>query len=307
MHVFDCTERLRQRGARAAESGPRAVLLLTAALISASLIGCGPQEAPPPGIEPGEYHEQQFSFVRSKMGWVRVDSSSGEAWTVALNGDGGWTARGGAPDLAGEPARNGRFLVRHVQPSRNTVRVGEAPPDPVLIRLDRATGRAWLLDSEEATSWTLLRESGAPPVAPAEPAAATPEPASAPSRPMSRSKVLQEDSPDEYPILKGDQLGVTPEEKKKTVETLRTARTKTELPLKMRRWAVRQLGQVDPDLAVPELLTVLQDAEPILVVEAVEQLASIGRASTIPQILKLQDHPDASVRDAVAKAVVEVE
>ncbi len=282
-------------------SGLLRVGLLALALLAGLLAGCGPQPtAPAADASDGS---ERFVFLRARMGLARVDTSTGQVWTVPVNGDGGWKPIGAAPDLAGEPARNGRFQAMNVPPPRNATRLGAQSSGPVLMRVDRATGRAWLLESEIATSWTAVGESGQAPVP--EPAApVSPPPAAPPKTPAAADSGSPEAA---YPILTGEQLGTTPDEKQKTLETLRTARSKSELPLKMRIWAVRQLGELDPELAVPELLAVLGDPDPALVAEAVRQLGRIGRASTLPEILKLQDHPDAGVRAAVSEVVVEVQ
>ena len=272
-------------------------------LLCALIVACGPQSTAPTQSAGGE--AERFRFIRGKMGIVRIDTSSGQVWTVPLNGDGGWAPRGEAPDLADRPARFGRFDVMNIVQPRNVTRLGKQS-DPVLIRVDRETGRSWLLETEEAQSWVAIRDTGEPAVARSTPAPAATAPPAAGTRP-SGSRVLDEGTADQYPILTGDQLGVTPEEKQETLATLRAARTKEGLPQKMRVWSVRQLGQVDPDLAVPELLEVLGDEDPVVVVEAITQLGQIGRASTIPRILTLKDHPDPQVREAVSKIVVEVQ
>ncbi len=277
--------------------------LLVMALVGALLAGCGPQSTAPSAGNGGG--PERFVFVRARLGLVRVDTSTGQVWTVPVNGDGGWEPRGAAPDLGDEPARNGRFQVMNVPPPRSN-RLGAGADSPPLMRVDRATGRTWLLESEAAMSWMAVGESGQAPVA--EPVAPTPQPTPTPRPAQPQAGTTGGDVPEAaYPILTGDQLGTTPDEKKKTLETLRTARTKTELPVKMRVWAVRQLGEVDPELAVPELLDSLSDGDPVIVAEAVRQLGRIGRGSTIPEILKLKDHPDAGVREAVSEVVVEVQ
>jgi hypothetical protein len=274
-------------------------------ILSAALIGCGPQ---PQAAAGASQEAERFGFIRARVGVVRIDTSTGQVWTVPTNGDGGWAPRGAEPDAMGLPTRNGRYRVMSIASPRGNVRVG-GQTDPVLMRVDRETGRGWLLESEDATAWVAIRDASAPVVgttgssSPSTPAATA---SAAPVAPRG-SRVLDESTDDQYPILTGDQLGVTPEEKQQTIETLRTARTKEGLPRKMRIWSVRQLGQVDPDLAVPELLVALEDDDPAVVAEAVTQLGQIGRASTIPRILKLRDHPDAEVREAVSTVIVEVE
>jgi hypothetical protein len=292
--------------------------LASAALIA---VACGPAGQPAGSSANGEL--ERFEFIRGRMGVVRVDTNTGQVWTVPLSGDGGWEPLGDAPGLAGEPTGAGRFRVMNVaQRSSAASRFGKgSDASAVMVRVDRRTGRGWFLESEDATTWTPVGDDaaaptlaetetsgGATPSAPAvAPATGTTPPSTGTSTSQATgSRVLDENSPEMYPILTGDQLGVTPEEKQKTLSTLHAARTKQELPHKMRLWAVRQLGQVDPDLAVPELIEVLDDPDSRLVAEAVRQLGQIGRASSIPPILRLQNHSDADVRRAVSEVVVEV-
>jgi hypothetical protein len=177
----------------------------------------------------------------------------------------------------------------------------------LLVRVDHMTGRAWLLQSEDSDVWILVRDPDGPPEAPAGSTTPTESPArGAGTDTGSSSRALDPGESDVYPILTGDQLGATPKEKQETLTTLHNALTKEGLPPKMRLWAVRQLGELEPDLAIPELLVVLDDGDPVIVAEAVRQLGRTRRASTIPRILQLQNHPDAGVRAAVAETVVEV-
>ena len=200
----------------AAATAPRATRrargpLLALGLLCALLAGCGPQ-ATAPSASGDSGDRERFVFLRARLGLVRVDTSNGQVWTVPVNGDGGWVARGAAPDLAGEAARNGRFNVMNVPMPRNAPRQGQADA-PVIMRVDRATGRTWLLESEDATSWVMVGDSGQDPVA--EPAAPS-QPAAAASSTPSAQPSASAGTPDAaYPILTGDQLGTTPEEKKR--------------------------------------------------------------------------------------------
>jgi len=142
---------------------------------------------------------------------------------------------------------------------------------------------------------------------PATPGAAKPATTPTPA-PTPRAAVPgRTGTADDYPILTGDALGATPEERQETFDTLHNALVKEGMPQKMRVWAVRQLGVLDPEMSVPELLSVLDDSDGLVVAEAVEQLGRIGQASTLPRIIALRNHPDERVRSAVSAVVVEVE
>lgn len=277
-------------------------LVLTTALVALGLLGCSPP------AKSGGSEDDNFELIRAKVGLVRFDSRTGQVWGTALNGDGGWEAIGAAPDLLATPARPGRFQVMGISQRANTRYIGGEPA--IMVRLDADSGRTWLLESQDSTEWTLVREregTGAPTAMPmptptsaspaASPAASTPQAAGAPTDDGTGTA-------DDFPILTGDDLGATPEDRQKTLETLHNALAKEGMPQKMRVWAVRQLGELDPDMSVPELLVVLDDSDGLVVAEAVQQLGKIGKASTLPRIVSMRNHPDERVRAAVAEVVV---
>jgi hypothetical protein len=302
----------------------RSLLLVAAALLALGTLACGDEHGDGEqckachGGHGGGSGAERFEFGRARMGMFRTDSQTGRVWLMPLNGDGGWIERGTAPDLAGLAARNGRFEVLSIGPLREPVGRGAQSDKAVLVRFDLSTGRTWLLASEEAQTWTLATESTPPldlPPAPGEDGGASSTTAgdaeassSSPGSDQSAaaSEALDESSSKAYPILTGDQLGVTPEEKQESLDTLHNALTKEGLPRKMRLWAVRQLGELDPDLSVPELIVVLDDEDPVIVAEAVRQLGRSNRSSALAPVLKLRNHPDAGVRAAVAETVVAV-
>lgn len=273
-------------------AGRRSRALLALGLIMAMCtlaLGCSPATQT---TNDDGYATENFEFVRSKLGIVRLDSRNGQAWGVPLNGDGGWEAIGGPVDIGSDPPTRGRFSVLAIAQRPNTINIGGEPA--IMLRVDRQTGDSWLLESTASKSWTPIVERDAGPAAsssavPAQPTAAAAEPGGGKG---------------DFPILKGDALGTTPEERAQTRETLHNALAKEGMPQKMRVWAVRQLGELDPDVATPELLLVLDDSDGVVVAEAVRQLGRIGKPSTLPALIRLQNHPDQQVRDAVGEVVV---
>jgi hypothetical protein len=292
----------------ATDLGRVTMRIALASLLVALTAACsqGAHEPQPGG---GGEGEPNFVFLRWAGGLARMDSRTGELWTTPTNGDGGWQARGGPPGLAGEPAAPGRFGIRRIAPQRNAMRLGQQHSEPVLLRIDQALGRAWILESVDATSWLELRAPDAPPAtpAPSAPPVETADPATPPAAPAATGDVSDTWDEKPYPILTGEQLGASPEDQAKTIQTLREARQKRDMPAKIRVWSVAQLAEIEPDLAVPELLAVLDEGEPLLMAQAIQSLGKIGRPSTIPRIVALKEHPDARVRAAASAVVVQVQ
>jgi hypothetical protein len=70
----------------------------------------------------------------------------------------------------------------------------------------------------------------------------------------------------------------------------------------VRAAAAESLGDADVG-AVPPLLGALDDAEPRVVLAALESLEMLGDASTVPELTPFLDHPDAAVRERVAEVI----
>ncbi len=98
----------------------------------------------------------------------------------------------------------------------------------------------------------------------------------------------------------------TPQDAARDVAIVISALKKEELPTNMRVWAVRQLGEFDPSLAKPPLVAALRDSNPEVVEAAIRTLGRLGDASTLPDILKLKQHPDPRVQAAVQEVAVQV-
>jgi hypothetical protein len=236
-----------------------------------------------------------FEFIRGEAHMARIDTATGQVSTVASNGDGGWNPIGLAPSDAGKPSRPGRYGLLRLKPERSMGRAGRATMLEPVIRIDRATGRAWRGELTQFTHW---REFGSDAAAPAPPPE---EPAPVATSASKRQqepqlKVLSKKTLDEAGGLSKDDVAVFIE-----------AINKPGLDSEVRVWATLQLGAVDPDLSVPPLLQALESDDPRIVAAAVQALAQTGVASVVPQILELESHPDPSVRAAVASAVKRVD
>lgn len=252
----------------------------------------------------GGSDDPRYRFSRTQEELIRLDTAEGQVWIAEHSGDGGWRAVGGRPDDAGMPDVEGRYVIQSLtrRPSRR-----QPKPPTRLLRFDRATGRSWLIELGEDSVWTAIAEpagretpqdgpGGVATVAIRETPSATPEaqaeaPAEAPRR--------------ESKVVPREQFGATPEARQKNAMLILSAASRENVPIEMKIWGARQLGVLEPEIAVPPLLALLEHDDPEVVVAAIESLHQIGQPSTIPEILALGNHPDPRVRAAVAGAVQE--
>ena len=99
--------------------------------------------------------ESRFEVLRTRTLFVRVDTASGQVWTVPSSGDGGWQALGAPPPALGAPQVAGRYQVRIIPTS------ARRGPDEGPVRLllaDGATGRGWLAEAGSDAGWTAIEE-----------------------------------------------------------------------------------------------------------------------------------------------------
>ncbi len=247
--------------------------------------GCG--QAPSPAEdEPAQAESElrRFQFVRATKLLIRLDTRLGLVWKVAANGDGGWNMLGATPDDDGEPVWNGRYGLF-------ALKSGAAGGAPQLLRVDRGNGRAWLARAQDGARWTPIQE-GSSPAAPAP---------TAPSDDATAS-----DGPVSLLVIPKETVAASPGEESEKVAVVVQALEKEGLALEIKVWAAKQLAVFSPDAAVPPLLQALNSEHPEVVVAAIHSLKEVGRASTIPKILALAEHPDPSVREAVQTVVVAV-
>ena len=230
----------------------------------------------------------RFSFVRGKNQLLRIDSAYGRVWAVPENGDGGWIELTDAPDSAGEPNTHGRYRLFSIVDRMNI-----APNQ--LLRVDRITGRSWLREVPDGSSWVAIEspsesegdEAPLPPAPQSEPQAdARPAPEAARLPVVSRAVL--------------DASGGSDEEK---LQVVVEALQKKGLAVEIRVWAAKQLSVFDPEVAVPPLREALKDDRPEIVVAAIGSLQQLGDPTTIPAIQTLRTHSDPSIQKAAREAL----
>jgi len=241
----------------------------------------------------GDQKMARFSFVRGKNQLLRLDSTDGRVWAVPESGDGGWIELTGTPDPAGEPNTPGRYRLFSIVDRMNI-----APNQ--LLRVDRTTGRSWLREVPDGSSWIEIDSASesakdeaplppapqAEPQAQARPAPAHPDPERAKLPVVSRAVF--------------DASAGTEEEK---IQVVVEALQKQGLAVEIRVWAAKQLSVFDPEVAVPPLREALKNDQPEIVVAAIGSLQQLGDPTTIPAIQALRTHSDPSVQKAAREAL----
>ncbi len=264
-------------------------------LASAALMACG-AGGPGSGATGSGEKEHRFQFTRTSGNLVRIDTSSGEVWTVPIGADGGWASLGGAPSDGGAPSQDGRYAIDALPRVRTVAVAHQTEP---IMRTDRLLGRVWLGAAGGNRQWEEISEPNAGEATAAAPAAAKPETLAPP--------ITESASPQGgFNVLSKKALNTSPQQAAEDVEVVILALKKKELTTEMRVWAAKQLTAFDPNLATAPLLEALDSEEPEVIVAAIESLSELGVASAIPKILKLKQHADSRVRAAVDKTVVEV-
>ena len=261
-----------------------------AALLLALLAvtGCG-EATNPTGNTAGtaaDYEERRFQFVRSGKLILRVDTQLGVVWMVEETGDGGWAMLGATPEDEGEPNWNGRYALFSLKPTKLG---GPAR----LLRADRATGRAWLALAEESTRWTSVPEGPDPELG-----------AKSEGSGNASGGGEGEDGPISLIVIPKETIESSPGNESDKVAVVIQALEKEGLALEIKVWAAKQLAVFSPNAAVPPLLKALESEHPEVVVAAIGSLKTIGRPSTISNVMALRQHPDPRVREAVEATVV---
>ena len=248
----------------------------------------------------------EYAFIRAQKNLVRTESRTGRTWIVALNGDGGWRAVGGpAPDPVGREAYPGRYRVSFIPPMKSglTPDSRSNTPTGLLLRLDEASGRTWVMDVGGETDWLVFEgDSPSPVEAEEDPVPlpeATPEKSVSPTPsggPVPDLSSLP--SPADQPAvdIEGQQLS-------ENLKAFSDAINKPHLPTEIRVWAVEQLGRYPADEAGPLLLPALDDDDPAVVVAAIRSANRLGFAPAIPRIVNLQNHPNAEIKAEAQRTV----
>ena len=252
-------------------------------LVVLGAAGCGPAQNPA-GATESTQDQRRHQFVRAPKLIMRLDTRSGSVWKVAENGDGGWVSLGDTPDDDGEPSRNGRYGLF-------ALKSGKLGGTPQLLRVDRATGRAWLGQAREGSQWTPILEAS-----PAE----TPIPSADPAG------AGENEGPVALPVVPQATIEAAPGDEAEKILVVTQALEKPGLALEIKVWAAHQLAVFSPEAAMPPLLDALKSEHPEVVVAAIQSLNEIGHASAIPKILALSQHPDPEVQAAVQAAVTPV-
>jgi hypothetical protein len=101
-----------------------------------------------------------FTFIRTREAVVRTDSSTGQVWFASVDGEGGWLDLGSVPDAAGQPNNAGRYSVISVAaPQKPGAATMSRRPEIQLMRLDGATGRAWLAQLRRSAQWQEISDA----------------------------------------------------------------------------------------------------------------------------------------------------
>lgn len=282
----------------------RILLTALAALTIAGPMGCDSGSAPrseraASAADAGG--AGRFFFTRTSRHILRLDSTNGKVWLVPITGDGGWVRLGGTPTPAGKPDSEQRYGLFMLDKGKS----GTA----TLLRIDKATGRAWVAKSSDSDEWIPVEEVEDPPLEGpvGSEAAAAPESGTKAGQPSaSVSKSPQESEEVELQLIPAIRFGTTAEEQNANITVVMEALYKEGLPVEIKVWGARELALLLPEVAVPRLLDALDHESPEVVVAAIESLQTIGEPSTIPRIIALQNHPDARVREAAQAVIVQI-
>ncbi len=244
----------------------------------------------------------RFYFTRTSRHILRLDSANGKVWLVPLSGDGGWVRLGSTPSPAGKPDYDQRYGLFMLDKGK----AGFA----TLLRIDKATGRAWVGDSTDSGEWLEVDDLEDPPLegasgAEAEPAAGTASPSTTGQMAPPVSKKPQDPTGSELEIIPAERFGATVEEQNANITVIMEALYKEGLPVEIKVWGAQQLAVLLPEVAVPVLLKTLDHESPEVVVAAIASLQTIGDPATIPRIIAMQNHPDARVREAAQAVIVQ--
>ncbi|MEE3327710.1 MAG: HEAT repeat domain-containing protein [Myxococcota bacterium] len=259
-------------------------------LISSLAIGWLALACQPGGTDSDEVQTKtkRFNFVRGKKQLLRVDSSTGQVWTVPENGDGGWIELKQAPGPDGVPESPGRYGVFSI-----VDRLNIAPNQLLLV--DRATGRSWLRETPGGRAWNPISNANE----------ASDEETPVPPAPKPARQASQPPPPqaDKLPVLSRAVLDASGGDDQQKLQVVTDALQKPGLAIEIRVWAAKQLVVFDPEVAVPPLREALNDDQPEIVVAAIGSLSQLGDATTIPAITALKNHPDAKVQEAAKAAL----
>ena len=278
----------------------KGLILLGVLLCGLAWAGCneGPRAPEMAAGSGGEESAAQFQFRRAGGLLARLNTVTGAASFARDDGDGGWAPVGQPPQADGRPLRAGRYQIYVFGGKR-----GLTETRVRALRVDEQTGRAWSTELMDGAVWIPFAESGIDPT-PTPQAAANPPPSAEPIAPIER----KQSAPDSQRlgIISKAALEADPEVADEYARHLVEALNKPGITPDVKAWAARQLSVFPPEVSVPPLVDALTSEHPIVVVASVRALKDIQDPSTIPHILKLQNHPDPSVRVAVKETVTAV-
>jgi len=117
--------------------------------------GGGVATAPEPAAS-----KDPFTFFRTRDAVVRTDSSTGQVWFASVDGEGGWLDLGSTPEVADQPNHPGRYSVISVPaPAKPGAATMGRRHETLLMRLDGATGRAWLAQLRRSAQWEEIKDA----------------------------------------------------------------------------------------------------------------------------------------------------
>ncbi|MCH2186946.1 HEAT repeat domain-containing protein [Myxococcota bacterium] len=240
----------------------------------------------------------RFQFRRAGSLLVRINTATGATSFARDDGDGGWAPVGQPPAADGRPLKPGRYKIYAFGGQRGLVESRVK-----VLRVDEEMGRAWSAELMDGAVWLAFAENGSEPE-PAPQPAASPPTAPAAITPGEAKQTTADTQ--RLGIVSRAALEADPEVADEYARHLAEALAKPGITPDVKAWAARQLSVFPPEVAVPPLLEALQSEHPIVVVASVRALNELQDPSTIPHILKLQNHPDPSVRVAVKETVTAV-
>ena len=278
----------------------RGLILLGVLCCGLAGAGCheGPRVPEMPAGSAGEGSAANFQFRRAGGLLVRINTATGAASFARDDGDGGWGPVGQPPEDDGRPLKAGRYQIYAFGGQR-----GLTETRVRALRVDEQTGRAWSTELVDGAVWMPFAESGIDP-APTPQAEASPPPSPQAVAPIERKQGPADSQ--RLGIISQAALEADPEVADEYARHLVEALNKPGITPDVKAWAARQLSVFPPEVSVPPLLDALQSEHAIVVVASVRALKEIQDPSTIPHILKLQNHSDPSVRVAVKETVTAV-